>query len=139
MAVFAATELLTVWRAGCFLHSVMLLTSTRFGVLPSGNDPPMAVRMAAVAQLLFSFGRQALCALRGHDRIFHFEPNRLSLQCLACGAETPGWRLDVSRHLPRPQVRVAMRATERPQKAGPRSLLTNQHDPAPVSPVRKAA
>jgi hypothetical protein len=117
----------------------MFLMSTRSDVLRSGNDPSMTVRMAAVAQFLFSFGRQALCALRGHEMMLHFGPNRLSLQCLACGAETPGWRLDVSRNLPRPQVRVAMRAPKRPQKAGPRSLLTNQHDPAPASPVRKAA
>jgi hypothetical protein len=39
--------------------------------------------------------RQACCALRGHQLTLHFEPNRLSLQCLSCGMETPGWRIDV--------------------------------------------
>jgi hypothetical protein len=26
---------------------------------------------------------------------FQYEPNRLSLRCQWCGAETPGWRIDI--------------------------------------------
>lgn len=37
----------------------------------------------------------ALCGLRGHDDVLHFEPARLSLRCLKCGRQTPGWTLDV--------------------------------------------
>jgi hypothetical protein len=39
--------------------------------------------------------RQAFCALSGHQLTLHFAPDRLSLQCLSCGMETPGWRIDV--------------------------------------------
>jgi hypothetical protein len=39
--------------------------------------------------------RRTACALRGHDMAFHFEAERLSLRCLACGAGTPGWAIDV--------------------------------------------
>jgi hypothetical protein len=42
-----------------------------------------------------SRGRQVLCGFRGHEMVRHFEPARLSLRCLACGAETPGWTIDV--------------------------------------------
>lgn len=37
--------------------------------------------------------RQAGCALTGHDMIRRFEPRRVSLQCMHCGVETPGWSL----------------------------------------------
>jgi hypothetical protein len=36
---------------------------------------------------------QLVCALRGHDAILHFERDRLSLRCLNCALETPGWSL----------------------------------------------
>jgi hypothetical protein len=35
------------------------------------------------------------CWLRGHEMVRCFEPARLSLRCLHCGAETPGWTLAV--------------------------------------------
>lgn len=37
--------------------------------------------------------RQALCGLRGHDEVLHYEEARLSLTCVSCGHETPGWSL----------------------------------------------
>jgi hypothetical protein len=33
------------------------------------------------------------CVFRGHYCVFHFEHDRLSLRCLACGHRTPGWNL----------------------------------------------
>lgn len=39
--------------------------------------------------------RRLLCGLMGHDMVKHFEPQRLSLRCLSCGAETRGWTLVV--------------------------------------------
>lgn len=78
--------------------------------------------MPELTQLLVSRGRQAFCAFRGHDMILHFEPNRLSLQCWACGAQTPGWRLDPR---PRPEShrpRVVARGMGRPEQAGVRSF-----------------
>ena len=35
----------------------------------------------------------ALCGLRGHAMVRHFEPARMSLLCLSCGHNTPGWTM----------------------------------------------
>ena len=105
---------MTVGECVAFITDVMLVTSTRHGVLSPADDRPMGVRIAAVAQLLVSRGRQVFCGLHGHDMMLHFEPNRLSLRCLACGAKTPGWRLDVSSHLRRRRPRVVVKARVRP-------------------------
>jgi hypothetical protein len=60
--------------------------------------------------------RQMLCGFRGHDTLMHFEDERISLRCVSCGHETPGWELnevpptvtvrgDARRHaLARPQL-----------------------------------
>ncbi len=41
--------------------------------------------------------RQMFCGLHGHDTLLHFEQDRMSLRCLSCGHETPGWKLDEAR------------------------------------------
>ncbi len=46
---------------------------------------------------------QMLCGLSGHDRVRHFEHNRVSLVCATCGHVSPGWELSA----PLPQVRYA--------------------------------
>ena len=38
--------------------------------------------------------RQAFCSLHGHDTMLHFQQERMSLRCVSCGHETPGWSLD---------------------------------------------
>ena len=38
--------------------------------------------------------RQTLCGLHGHDTFLHFERDRMSLRCVSCGHESPGWELD---------------------------------------------
>jgi hypothetical protein len=38
--------------------------------------------------------RQAFCGLHGHDTLLHFEDERMSLRCVSCGHETPGWELN---------------------------------------------
>jgi hypothetical protein len=65
--------------------------------------------------------RQMFCALHGHDSLLHFEQERMSLRCVSCGHETPGWELnetpptvtvrgDARRHaLARPQLVSARR------------------------------
>lgn len=35
--------------------------------------------------------KRLICAVRGHDDYLHFEKNRIFLQCVACGHESPGW------------------------------------------------
>lgn len=32
-----------------------------------------------------------LCAVHGHDEVLHFERGRVSLRCMTCGHESPGW------------------------------------------------
>jgi hypothetical protein len=37
--------------------------------------------------------RQFFCGLQGHDALLHFDKTRISLQCVSCGHETPGWEV----------------------------------------------
>jgi len=50
-------------------------------------------RAGAVARMMESL-RQVMCGLRGHDSLLHFEDERMSLRCVSCGHETPGWELN---------------------------------------------
>jgi hypothetical protein len=50
-----------------------------------------------------------LCGLSGHEMLRHFEADRLSLRCAHCGAETPGWNIDVNPAFQRGRERVATR------------------------------
>jgi hypothetical protein len=47
--------------------------------------------------------RQAYCGLHGHDTMLHFEKDRMFLQCVSCGHQTPGWDLDLD-EIPRATV-----------------------------------
>jgi hypothetical protein len=38
--------------------------------------------------------RQAICGMHGHDTMLHFQQERMSLRCVSCGHETPGWSLN---------------------------------------------
>lgn len=65
--------------------------------------------------------RQALCGLRGHDRLLHLGEYYMALRCVSCGHETPGWELnatpptvtvrgDARRHrIPRPRLIASRR------------------------------
>ncbi len=55
--------------------------------------------------------RQFMCGLHGHDALLHFEQERLSLRCVSCGYETPGWDLAAREGEP---VLEPTRAQERP-------------------------
>lgn len=41
--------------------------------------------------------RQAICGLHGHDTLLAFHKDRMSLRCVSCGHETPGWELNETR------------------------------------------
>lgn len=61
-----------------------------------------------------AFVRRLWCGLAGHDMVRHFEPGRLALRCLRCGAQTRGWTLDVKpafRRPTRPVVTYAIKKT----------------------------
>ena len=36
---------------------------------------------------------QAICGVRGHDSVLHFEGNRVMMRCTSCGHDTPGWEI----------------------------------------------
>lgn len=63
-----------------------------------------------------------------------FEPDRLCLECARCGAQTPGWRIDVNPAFRRRATPVVTRSP-RPHPARP----ARQHDdPTPFSPAQAA-
>jgi hypothetical protein len=43
------------------------------------------------------FLRRLICAIRGHEDYLQFEKNRVYLQCISCGHESPGWTVDTRR------------------------------------------
>jgi len=54
---------------------------------------------------------QFMCGVRGHVLFMHFEPQRLSLQCVWCGYESPGWEIGRKTNAERRRV---VRAMKRP-------------------------
>lgn len=73
---------------------VMSADSLRESLFTSAPDSAVK-RALSFGRLALVFARRTLCALRGHDMLQHFEPERLSLRCVGCGTETRGWRIDV--------------------------------------------
>jgi len=47
--------------------------------------------------------RHMYCGLHGHDNLLHFGKDRMYLQCVSCGHQTPGWELS---DIPRPTIRL---------------------------------
>jgi len=43
---------------------------------------------------VFDWLRQTYCGMHGHDTMLHFQHERMSLRCVSCGHETPGWALN---------------------------------------------
>ena len=54
-------------------------------------------RAADEAALAADRLRRARCGLGGHAMMLHFEPNRISLECMSCGHQTPGWSIQATR------------------------------------------
>jgi hypothetical protein len=50
-------------------------------------------RAAALAIAAAEGLAQARCGLGGHTMAMRFEKTRMSLQCLSCGHNTPGWTI----------------------------------------------
>ena len=53
----------------------------------------MGSHLAGTSAIATDWLRQTLCGVRGHAMLLHFESERLSLQCMSCGRNTPGWVL----------------------------------------------
>lgn len=54
--------------------------------------------------------KRLLCALRGHEEYMHFDKNRVYLQCVGCGHETPGWTIETHRPILRLSARPVTKA-----------------------------
>ena len=54
-------------------------------------------RAAADLVAAGSWLRRARWGRGGHMMVWHFEPERLSLQCVGCGEQTPGWTIGAHR------------------------------------------
>lgn len=52
-----------------------------------------AAQASGWSQAFLSSVHRGLCGIRGHDLILHAESGRLSLRCLDCSWESPGWLL----------------------------------------------
>jgi hypothetical protein len=63
------------------------------------TEPRMTWFASYMARHFMEFLRRLICAFRGHEDYLHFEKNRVCLQCIACGHESPGWTIDVRRPL----------------------------------------
>ena len=46
---------------------------------------------------------QLICSLSGHQLLLNAEPGRLSLKCMSCPYETPGWTIKQQSHDGRPR------------------------------------
>jgi len=56
-----------------------------------------AAQLRAWLDGVLIFITRALCAMSGHDLLFHVDAHRLSLRCSQCGWESPGWLIDQPR------------------------------------------
>ena len=66
-------------QASQYLHAPNTSTAT---------GPVKSVLLAAMRRVC-----HAMCGLRGHSTMLHFEPHRLCLQGALCGHDTPGWNV----------------------------------------------
>jgi hypothetical protein len=62
----------------------------RLTATTTGIDTQAAGSMMARAMTRLS---QALCGLRGHDSVLHFEGKRVMMRCTSCGHDSPGWEV----------------------------------------------
>ena len=54
-------------------------------------------RLTSDLAVMAEWLRRAQCGLLGHGMMLHLEQRRMSLRCLHCGHETPGWTIDAHR------------------------------------------
>jgi hypothetical protein len=54
-------------------------------------------KMEGFSGRILDWARQAMCGLHGHDTFLHYDKDRMSLRCVSCGYESPGWELNEAR------------------------------------------
>lgn len=109
----------------------------------SAAAPPLArstgtiepsIRTTTLLRRIRQWGRRLVCGLSGHEMLPHFEPDRLCLQCDRCGAQTPGWSIDINPAFRRRTGPVVTRGC----RGGP-ATTTERHHIAPDSQPARAA
>jgi hypothetical protein len=55
-------------------------------------------RITTDAISLADWLQRAGCGLEGHVMVLQLEPRKMSLRCMHCGQQTPGWSLDEQRY-----------------------------------------
>ena len=83
-------------------------------------DTGVSAAMRAAGRVI----RQTICGVGGHEYSKKSAGNRIFLQCVECGHETPGWHIDVVIRGPKAVAgsaldapRTALRVTKRTQRA----------------------
>lgn len=79
----------------------MSATWVRRDVFPHFDDQATLARARDLGKRALVYVRLELCRARRHHMVLRFEPDRLWLHCDACGADSPGWRIDVDRRFTR--------------------------------------
>ena len=59
---------------------------------------PATLCVGALAGRALARVLEVMCGLRGHETLLHFGEKRLSLNCVSCGYQTPGWEIGRSTH-----------------------------------------
>jgi len=67
------------------------------------TQPRVRTGVRLSAQIALRRIGQALCGIRGHENVLHYERNRFALECSSCGHVSPGWQVDG----PAPHLRYA--------------------------------
>lgn len=62
-------------------------------ILIPATTTPMLAQIGDATCAVVGWLRQARCGVTGHELVRQFQPHRVSLQCISCGHETPGWTL----------------------------------------------
>ena len=76
------------------------------------NREPLREALRLIGQDIFMGSvKRLICALRGHEHYLHFEKNRVYLQCVGCGQESPGWTVETRRPVIRFQSRQPVKAS----------------------------
>ena len=62
--------------------------ATQFeSLFPALRAVRLSERIARVGTLM----RQALCGMNGHEKYLHVDGPRVTLRCVSCHHESPGW------------------------------------------------
>ena len=72
-------------------HAESMPSASPTQTFPNALWPKASAMMIAAAERLV----QARCGLGGHAMTMRFEKTRVSLQCMSCGHNTPGWTIAV--------------------------------------------